>query len=169
MSTTTFLRFLLIALCLAWGLNVFAQSAELYSRARVWTPGTSITEVAALGICVDHGHYRKGVYLECDFSQTEITVMQQAGFTVDVLIEDVSAYYAKRGELPATGHTDSHKSSGNCMPNTTNYLTPLGFGLGSMAGFWPSGINCNHTSEHYTGYAIYPRVARGHVCGEVYG
>ncbi len=125
---------LVVLLCISTVL--FSQNPELYSRARVWTPGTSITEVAALGICVDHGHYRKGVYLECDFSQTEIARMQQAGFTVDVLIEDVAAYYAKRGQEPADNHQSSQKAAGNCTVSTSSFPTPLGFGLGSMGGYF---------------------------------
>lgn len=135
--SSIFVHFIAMAFALLCSFAVLAQTTEVYSRARVFTPGTSsIGQLAALGICVDHGHYRKGAYLECDFSETEIARMRQAGFTVEVLIGDVGDYYAKRGQLPATQPSPSSKAA-TCAPATTgNYATPLGFTLGSMAGFF---------------------------------
>ncbi len=129
-------RALALAFSLCLAVSLFAQDVELYSRARVWTPATSIKDLAALGICVDHGHYRKGVYLECDFSETEIAKMRGAGFTVDILIEDVTAFYAKRGQEPADSHNHTDKAAGCGTVTAGNYPTPLGFTLGSMAGFF---------------------------------
>lgn len=128
-------KFLLI-ISLFVSITLSAQNPDLYSRARVYTPGTSIQELAALGICVDHGTFRKGAYLECDFSATEITKMRQAGFTVEVLIEDVTTYYMERSQLPATDDAASFKAVGCGTGSTTNFPRPLGFTLGSMAGYF---------------------------------
>lgn len=128
-------KFLLI-ISLFVTLTLSAQSPDLYSRARVYTPGTSIQELAALGICVDHGIFRKGAYLECDFSATEIAKMRQAGFAVEVLIEDVTAYYMERSQLPATDDVVSSKAAGCGTISTSNFPRPLGFTLGSMGGYF---------------------------------
>ncbi len=143
MYRSLFGKFLLV-ITLFVSVQLSAQNPELHSRARVYTPGTSIQELAALGICVDHGFFRKGAYLECDFSATEIAKMQQAGFTVEVLIEDVTAYYVKRSQESATEDAVSNKAAGCGVISTSNFPTPLGFTLGSMAGYFTYQEMLNH-------------------------
>ncbi|MDX2002841.1 MAG: M14 family zinc carboxypeptidase [Chitinophagales bacterium] len=114
--------------------QLFAQQEGMYSRARVWTPGTTIQQLSSLGIAIDHGTYRKGAYLECDFSSFEIEKMRLAGFKVDVLIEDVSTYYAKRNQESAKQH--KAMPTGTCFPTNYQVAIPFGFSYGSMGGYY---------------------------------
>ncbi len=141
---STHLLKLVVVVCLFFTSQLVAQSPEVYSRVRVYTPANTISELAALGVCVDHGHYRKGAYLESDFSAAEIAKMQQAGFQMEVLVEDVAAFYEKRGQEPAGIDAISNKAAGCGTSSNSNFPTPLGFSLGSMAGFFTYQEMLNH-------------------------
>lgn len=124
--------------------HLSAQTPELYSRVRVYTPDNTISALASLGVCVDHGHYRKGAYLESDYSAVEIAKIEQAGFTIDILISDVATYYEKRGQEPANVDAVSNKAAGCGVVSNSNFPTPLGFSLGSMAGYFTYQEMINH-------------------------
>ncbi len=105
----------------------------VYSRVRVYADQKALMELSKAGVAIDHGNIKKGVYLESDFSASEIETISRMGYKYDILIEDVVAYYVDRamrsaGQLPET-------SGGNCF-NTPNYTTPSNFALGTMGGYY---------------------------------
>jgi carboxypeptidase T len=102
-----------------------------YSRAKVWLLEKDIEELAYLGISVDHGTYKLGTYLICDYSDEEIALMRENGFEVDILIPDVQQFYREQATI------DTKNSS--C--ESTSYFgfqfqDPENFTLGSMAGYY---------------------------------
>ena len=107
--------------------------AQKYSKAIVKLDNHTMQELAQLGIEVDHGYWRKGVSFESDFSSTEITAMQQAGFTVEILVDDVSHWYQERSAQAA--EVADEKAS-TCTDDAPEYAVPDGFALGSMGGFY---------------------------------
>jgi hypothetical protein len=66
----------------------FAQKPQLYSRAKIYLDesGHTFTDLAKLGIAVDHGDYKKNTYFISDFSASEISMVEKAGYKVDIIM-----------------------------------------------------------------------------------
>jgi len=111
---------------------------EQYSRVKIYTNEQGLAELSAMGVEIDHGEYKKGVWFTSDFSASDIKKMEQAGFSYDIVHKDVVAHYtsAERAEE----HHHAHYKKTGCAATeggeTTEYLVPSNFELGSMAGFF---------------------------------
>ena len=109
------------------------QAQTLYQRARVQlSPERTIEQLAALGLETDHGKYRPGRYLENAFSEAEIALVREAGFSVEILIEDLHAHH-RHGHAPVAASSRS-----NCDDDTPiyDYPDPQNWHQGSMGGFF---------------------------------
>jgi len=98
----TFLLFLIVFSA------VFAYSqTEKYSKIKIYTDDNGLQKLSKLGLAVDEGICRKGVYFISDFSETEIKVIRSNGFKFDILVDDVLAHYLKTNQeyanKPLTG------------------------------------------------------------------
>ncbi|MEO8068489.1 MAG: M14 family zinc carboxypeptidase [Flavobacteriales bacterium] len=123
-----------VALAFFCVLPVDAQEPATYARVRVdlQNRADGMRQLAALGLAVDHGDVQPGHAFFGDLSQTEVDLARAAGFPVEVLIADVSTYYAERN---AVAHT-TMKGGGSPCPGTGVFPTPQHFGLGSMGGYF---------------------------------
>ena len=114
----------------------FAQQRETYSRVKVILDAKEQTMVrlSQTGVAVDHGDYRKNQYFISDFSESELKAIKDAGFTTEVLIEDVKKHY--REQSGQTENTDQRKTSS--VPCDTAQMPliniPPHFHTGSYAG-----------------------------------
>jgi hypothetical protein len=111
-----------------------AFSQEQYSRAKIWTNTESLNELSNLGLAIDHSFAKKNTFVISDFSETEIQKAKDAGFKVDILIEDVKSFYVER----AYQNTGVLKNE-TCPENAGSSFdptVPTNFGLGSMGGFY---------------------------------
>lgn len=124
--------FLLWWLLLPGGLRAQAPAGD-YSRVRVWLGPGGLRAVAALGVAVDHGEGKAGVWFESDFSAAELARLRAASLRCDVLIPDVQTFYRQRNALPAPAPRP--QSGVTCDPQPT-YRRPQSFRLGSMGGFF---------------------------------
>ena len=114
--------------------SLFAQ--EIYHRTRIWiTQEMDLKTLSDLGIDVRQGTYKINTFLESDCSESEIELAKNAGFTTEILIEDVSKFYEEQGEIPA----DLNYRNQSCqnLPGS-NYAPqiPSNFALGSFAGYF---------------------------------
>ena len=112
----------------------FGQSIpEKYQRAKIfYSQAEELKELNNLGIAVDHVTHKQGVFVISDFSVSEIESAKNAGFSVEILIEDSKEYFIERNSLNL-----SPQSSVNCEDsNSSNYETPENFLLGSMGGYF---------------------------------
>src|SRR5690554_5778 len=109
--------------------SIFAQ--ENYSRAKIWFEGKDISTLSNLGLAIDHSSIKKNTFIVSDFSETEIKKAQHAGYKVDILIEDVKAYYVEQAYKPVSRNVV-------CPNNDEEYApqVPSNFSLGSMAGYY---------------------------------
>lgn len=130
-QTTTRMRtYLLIFVSLLFSFTVISQ--EGYSRAKIWFKDLGLTALSNLGLAVDHGHIKNNTFIISDFSATEIGIAKAAGFQVDILIEDVKAYYVEQAYQPVV----KNLACSNLISSTFTPQVPSGFQLGSMAGFY---------------------------------
>lgn len=131
-----------VALCIFATLASFAQKQN-YSRAKIFLDDKDKTlkKLGSLGLAIDHGEHKKNTYFISDFSDQEIAKAQESGFTVEILIQDVSAHY-KNQNKPDTDSKKKEKSAAgsanrsNSCGSTINITTPANFQLGSMGGFY---------------------------------
>ena len=137
----TFLLFLIVFS------TVFAYSqTEKYSKIKIYTDDNGLQKLSKLGLAVDEGICRKGVYFISDFSETEIKAIRSNGFKFDILVDDVLAHYLKTNQeyanKPLTGDPKLSR----------DYPVPYEFQLGSMGGYctWEEYIsNLDYMYAHY--------------------
>ncbi|MEI7499170.1 MAG: M14 family zinc carboxypeptidase [Bacteroidota bacterium] len=102
---------------------------EKYSKVKIYTDGTGLKKLAALGLAVDEGIYRKDQYFISDFSKKELDIIRSNGFNVDILADDVVAEYLKKNEEFV------NKPMAGDPKLSLEYPVPDEFQLGSMGGF----------------------------------
>ncbi|MBS1638245.1 MAG: immune inhibitor A [Bacteroidetes bacterium] len=129
------MKSLLFLLCLSYSICLFGQQPK-YSRARIHIDDNSksLKHLAELGVTVDHGEHKKNAYYISDFSETELAIARQNGYTVDILIDDVSTYYADQNKTNA--NKTQQNTSVACPSNVAPITTPANFQLGSMGGYY---------------------------------
>ena len=106
-----------------------------YDRVLIHLDAThTIRQLAVLGLEVEHGAYRKDVSFSSDFSAAELQRITSAGFTYDVLINDVSTYYANQNNNSKENPVSRSASCG--VTPVHNVAVPANFTTGSMGGFY---------------------------------
>ncbi len=115
--------------------------AQQYSKVKIFTGKHSLGEIARLGIAVDHGIVKKGVYFITDLSEYEIQKLTDHQIEYEILIDDVVKYYQERNKHVTP---DDKQGSGNCNETGITYPTPANFQLGSMGGFFTYQEILNH-------------------------
>ncbi len=124
MQKSLFIIFLFI------GLSLNAQNQADYSKVKIWLLDKSIQELQALELATDHGEHKRNTWFVTDLSNIEIALAKQAGFTVDILIEDVQAFYRERNQTPNTKNAKAI----NCNASF-EFDDPTNYNSGSMGGF----------------------------------
>ncbi len=114
---------LLTALFISIG--AFAQ--QPYSKVKIDVSQQGLQNLAAVGIDISSGWLKKGSFFETDLSASEIEAVKHAGYPVEILIRDVSVFYAQRAK------NDSYVLTRNV---NEKWPTPKHWELGSMGGFY---------------------------------
>ncbi len=121
---------------------------EKHSRAKIYLDSNEKTlkHLSQLGLAVDHGENKKNTYFISDFSEHEITIAKENGYVVEIIIDDVSKFYADQNKVQSTkkkspGIAGDEKSlnsrNSSCSPSSINSIvTPTNFQLGSMGGYF---------------------------------
>ena len=98
------------------GLN-FLSFAQNYSRVKVFGNNDELFRLGQLGVAVDHGIKKEGVFFISDFSKEEIQIMDQNEFQYEIQIDDVQDYYVKRLNKPSK-NTQANLKNSNCLGNS---------------------------------------------------
>ena len=106
--------------------------ALFYSKVKINLQESPITEIARLGLEVDHGNYAKGHHLINIYSNKEIAVLEANNIDYEILIPDVQAWYLERNATDkAHGHSHnpvSSRENNDCVAfNNYNYSTPSNY------------------------------------------
>jgi carboxypeptidase T len=126
------MKFIYSFLFILLSISIFAQGTPEYSRAKILLENEeSIHELNALGVLC-HGHHARGRYFISDFSKREIRIIKEAGFEVEILIDDVQGHYVDQNE-----HAHDHRAGEtDCSdPSEEGIQTPANFELGSTGGY----------------------------------
>jgi regulation of enolase protein 1 (concanavalin A-like superfamily) len=109
-----------------------SANTETYSRLRIFldSPNT-LTELAQLGLAVDHGEREGTQSFIGEFSGSEIKLLGK-NYRYEVLVEDLETYYANRlkADLENPENDVSDRSAFPC-----NFTTPTNFNTGTMGGY----------------------------------
>lgn len=112
-------------------LTATAQKAEKFSRARINLDHQhTISGLARLGLPVDHGQHKRNSFFTSDFSATEIKQARDAGYKIDILIDDVQKHYRDQNKVTAA------KTTVTACGNVPHVPAPAHFHLGSYAGYF---------------------------------
>jgi carboxypeptidase T len=109
-----------------------------YAKVKINLIGRDIRDLAKAGLETDHGIYVKNRYFVNDFSQDELAIIRSLGFDVDILIEDVVAYYADKNRQSEL-HLDQEQQRFGCLTDEESeypYTTPSQYKEGSMGGYF---------------------------------
>jgi carboxypeptidase T len=116
----------------------FLSFAQNYSRVKVFGNNDELFRLGQLGVAVDHGIKKEGVFFISDFSKEEIQIMDQNEFQYEIQIDDVQDYYVKRLNKPSK-NTQANLKNSNCLGNSGPTLfspeTPSNFNFGTMGGY----------------------------------
>lgn len=122
------LYFLLLLICLP---AAYAQQ-EVHHRTKIYLDGRSPAELENLGLEADHGIIKPGIFIINDYSESEITTLQENQFRYEILVRDVASYYIRRN----TEIDRLVKSMQACNePLWEVYDVPENFSLGSISGY----------------------------------
>ncbi len=121
-------KFLLLLFICSIG---FAQQSEIYQRAKISLDEShTLADLSNLGLAVDHGIFKKDISIISEFSVSEIAKAKNAGFTVEILVEDAKAEFLKQNANP-----NPVERNADCDNGIIDYVTPNNFTLGSMGGY----------------------------------
>ena len=114
--------------------------AQNYSRVKVFGDNEDLHRLGELGVAVDHGIRKEGMFFISDFSKQEIEIMNQYGFDHEILIADVEAYYVELLNNPSKDPNQILKNascSGTSGGGSSAFspTTPSNFNLGTMGGY----------------------------------
>ena len=123
---------LLLALLLFASWQVSAQLN--YSKVKIYANNAELNELANMGVTLDHGQHKLNHWCVVDLSEREIAILDAEGVAYDVLIADVSAYYADHINDPYT-RDDRSDCEEDGEPDY-NPDTPENFNLGDMGGYY---------------------------------
>ncbi len=114
---------------------------EKWQRARIfYKSNENLTILSAQGLALDHGKTKPGVYIESDFTENQLAVARMIGCDVEVLIDDVKAFYKERGSIenlkPKSALVEKNTACTGGGSSVPTYTTPTNWELGSMGGFY---------------------------------
>lgn len=110
---------------------VLQAQAQNYSRVRVYANTQQQAELHQAGVCLDHGKRKLNTWIETDLSAEEIATVRNHGVMVEVLIEDVQAWYTSQ----QTERDMEIRAVEYCGNVFQTFATPQHFKLGSMGGY----------------------------------
>ena len=97
---------ILLALFLSFSAS-YGQKTEKFSRAKIlFDKSHTISKLAELGLATDHGEHKKNTYFVSDFSESELRSARDAGFTVEIVIDNVQQHYRDQNKKKAAEKND---------------------------------------------------------------
>tara|TARA_R110002072_G_scaffold273058_2_gene433347 strand:+ start:12089 stop:14446 length:2358 start_codon:yes stop_codon:yes gene_type:complete len=73
--------------------------SQNYSKVKIYANSQEMSELASLGLPVDHGERKAGTFIISDFSDEQIEIIKGSGFQYEILIEDVQHFYITQNSL----------------------------------------------------------------------
>ncbi len=111
--------------------NVSHHRAKIY-----YSNAAELLRLQKLGVAIDHGKHKEGVYFESDFSAKELALVAEAGVRHEVVIENVDQFYVDRNDPGHSAYIALGDKNADCATNAmTDIIIPANYNEGSMGGF----------------------------------
>ena len=105
---------------------------EKWSKVKVTlSDSKGMKQLAVLGVETDHGQLKPGRWFISDFSTAELKSIRNAGFTTEVLVENVQADFIRRNQGAKSVQTEYYDPACN---RSGRYRIPANWDYGSMGG-----------------------------------
>ncbi|MFK7970385.1 MAG: M14 family zinc carboxypeptidase [Bacteroidia bacterium] len=133
-------------------------SAQTYHKVKLNGTKIQYENLARAGVNLDEGLW-SGNSLLSDFAEAELDQIKKSGIAYEIVISDVSAYYASQNRNDAD-YLGNFKTSWdrNCRASDPiNHTVPTGFSLGSMGGYFTYDEMLDHLD---TMAARYPNLVK---------
>ena len=111
---------------------LFVTAQAQYSRVKLFANRDDLANLASRGLGIDHGVFKAGVYVICELSEAELAIVNASGIKYEVMIPDVTKFYAERNE-PELTRLDEIKNAKYELGR--DWPVPEGFELGTCGGF----------------------------------
>ncbi|NNK88110.1 MAG: zinc carboxypeptidase, partial [Flavobacteriaceae bacterium] len=135
-------KLIFLAFLVCFTINYAQVEVEKHHRARIYFQSQSeLHHLGDLGLPVDHGIKKPNVYIESDFSSSEINRARENGYLIEILIEDVANFYLEQNKPSDVARTTQNA---DCINSGSNYQTPVNFNV------WPA--------SNFGGYYTYSQV-----------
>ncbi len=130
-----FIMFTFILLTLTFALD--AQNPVKYSKVKLHLHDHDLKLISSLGLETDHGSHAHHKHLINVFDQRELKLLEEAGVSYDIIIDDVQAFYKIHG---TTDHeyVKLQARNENCVSTASDkfdYETPVNYSFGTMGGY----------------------------------
>lgn len=117
------------------GLPFIGISQLQYSKVKIYVNNAELVEISNLGVMIDHGKHKPDHWFITDLSEEDIEILVANGISHEILIDDVSAYYAAHisDPLPKSDRDECPEIGGG---SGYDPIVPENFDLGSMGGYF---------------------------------
>lgn len=155
---TETMRTYLLTLVLFFSFMFAAGQNMKYSRIRLQADSQKMLKMAEAGINLDDAIISGNNYMILETSENELEIMSKLSVDFEILISDLTKYYADRNLLPES-KTDLH--TGTAL--SEKYPIPQGFALGTLGGFSDHDACMAHLDQMFAMYPglITPRTELG--------
>jgi len=122
---------LLSLLLLVTSFSIAQNIQEQYQQVKLhYSNEADLQRLESLGIPVKHGVHKRGHFVISEFSTSEVATIRNAGFQVDIMIEDAKEHFLQQNRLGTP-----YQRNASCEGASNQYVTPANFELGSMGGY----------------------------------
>jgi hypothetical protein len=125
--------------------------AQTYQEVKIHTAPENIRTIASLGIAVEDGNYKDGIW-HTFLTSGEVKKIKAAGFEVDILQEDYSKYISDRNKAAAQEISEINRRIRTKSTESYEYPVPQHFGMGSMGGYYTPDEVLNELDSMYIFY-----------------
>lgn len=108
------------------GASLFSQSH--YSKVRINLQGIELGTLASLGVDLNEGILKRGVYFETDLSDIQINKLAAHGIITEIVFDDVAEFYSQRAL--------SEKDLKITRDTNDEWEVPENWEYGSMGGYY---------------------------------
>ena len=125
---------ILVFFTLSFSLSGQVGDNIIYQKVKVHLEKRELREIGKLGLEIEHGYNRSKNELVNFYSLEEVKLLKDAGFRIDIMIEDAVAHYLEESKKVKEVDLIELRNT-SCYQNGPQYDVPGNFKYGSMGSY----------------------------------
>lgn len=112
--------------------NSYSNSNDLFHRVKIeYNNSLEFNKLVNSGITIDHGIHKKNKYFESDFSDSDLSILNELNINYSILIHDVSSFYKNRNNPDHKDFISNNDLKNfDCETNESiSYTTPQNYDI----------------------------------------